>query len=170
MRLLVSTKQKLGEVYTRIIWLFHVFRHNEEELDIARSLARELGVELQLNKARTDMGQEIFETATAALERDGHWLPQSDEHCAYDRDASHAQREPMCTLPWMDTAINWDGKVLACCSVYSEKHNYGSIHDKPFREIWNDELYVEARREILGQPGTRDTICKTCKRNGYLFM
>jgi radical SAM protein with 4Fe4S-binding SPASM domain len=170
MRLLVAKKRELGAVFTRVIWLFHVFRHNEREVERARELAREIGVELQLNRARTDMGKEIFEKVEDALARDGDWLPESDEYCAYDREQQQAQREPMCHLPWKDTAINWDGKVLACCSVYSEKHAYGSIHDQDFFQIWNNPLYVDARREILGQPNTRDTICKTCKHNGYLFL
>ncbi len=72
-------------------------------------------------------------------------------------------------MPWKDTAINWDGRVLACCSVYNEKHAYGSILETPFQEIWNGHDYTEARREILDKPDTADTICKTCKRNGYLF-
>jgi radical SAM protein with 4Fe4S-binding SPASM domain len=169
-RMLVAKKRELDAYFTRIIWLFHVFRHNEHEVPRARELARELGVKLQLNVARTDMGREIFETATDALERDGHWLPVSDEYCAYDRERGAAQREAMCTLPWKDTAINWDGQVLPCCSVYSEKYAYGSIHDRHFRDVWNGEMYTEARREILGRPDTRDTICKTCKRNGYLFV
>jgi radical SAM protein with 4Fe4S-binding SPASM domain len=168
-RMLVRMKREMKADFTRVIWLFHVFRHNEHEVPIARRLARELGVELQLNVARTDMGKEIFETAEQALARDGDWLPRSDEYCAYDREAKTAQREPMCTLPWKDTAINWDGAVLACCSIYSEKHAYGNIHDAPFREVWNGALYREARREILGRSPTRDTICKTCKQNGYLF-
>jgi radical SAM protein with 4Fe4S-binding SPASM domain len=169
-RMLVAKKRELDAFYTRIIWLFHVFRHNEHEVGTVRKLARELGVELQLNRARTDMGKEIFETAEQALERDGHWLPTSDEFCAYDREENQAQREPMCTLPWKDTAINWDGNVLACCSIYSEKHSYGNVQDTSFAEIWNNPVYVDARREILGRKNTRDTICKTCKRNGYLFM
>jgi radical SAM protein with 4Fe4S-binding SPASM domain len=168
-RMLVAKRAELGAHFTRVIWLFHVFRHNEHEVEIARKLAHELGIKLQLNVARTDMGKEIFETADVALARDGHWLPEGDEYCAYDREEKTAQREAMCTLPWKDTAINWDGKVLACCSIYSEKHAYGSIHEQPFHQIWNGEAYTEARREILGQPDTRDTICKTCKRNGYLF-
>ena len=169
-RMLVRKRAEMGAFYTRIIWLFHVFRHNEHEIEVIRKLTGELGGELQLNRARTDMGKEIFETAEEALARDGDWLPEADELCAYDREGKLAQREPMCTLPWKDTAINWDGNVLACCSVYSEKHSYGSIHDRPFRSIWNDPLYVDARREILGRPDTRDTICKTCKHNGYLFV
>ncbi|HTO69998.1 MAG TPA: radical SAM protein [Myxococcota bacterium] len=169
-RMLVAKKRELDAHFTRVIWLFHVFRHNEHEVPIARRLAQELGVELQLNAARTDMGKEIFETAEQALARDGHWLPEGDEFLAYDRDEKSAQREAMCTLPWKDTAINWDGKVLACCSVYSEKHHYGSIHEQDFGEIWNGEMYTEARREIVGQSPTKDTICKTCKHNGYLFL
>ena len=169
-RLLVAKKREMGAHFTRVIWLFHVVRHNESEVPEARRLARELGIELQLNVARTDMGKEIFETAEQALERDGHWLPINDEFCAYDREDKEAQREVMCTLPWNDTAINWDGRVLACCSVYDEKHAYGNIHEAHFRDIWNGEAYTEARREIAGGHGeTKDTICKTCKRNGYLF-
>ena len=168
-RMLVAKKREMGATFTRIYWLFHVFSHNEHEVPILRERARELGVELQLNVARTDMGKEIFENAHTALERDGHWLPKSDEYCAYDRESETAQREPMCHLPWQDTAINWDGKVLACCSVYDEKHHYGSIHDADFRDIWNGKMYVEARREILGRGPTESTICKTCKANGYLF-
>ena len=169
-RMLVAKKRELDAYFTRVIWLFHVFRHNEHEIPIARKLAAELGVELQLNAARTDMGKEIFETAEQALERDGHWLPEGTEFLAYDREKKSAQREIMCTLPWNDTAINWDGKVLACCSVYSEKHHYGSIHEQDFGAIWNGQMYTEARREIVGQGPTRDTICKTCKANGYLFL
>jgi radical SAM protein with 4Fe4S-binding SPASM domain len=169
-RMLVAKRRELGADWTRVIWLFHVFRHNEHEVERARELAAELGVELQLNRARTDMGREVFETVEQALERDGHWLPESDEFCAYDREAKVAQRAPTCDLPWKDSAVNWDGTVLACCSVYSEKHGYGNIHERPFREVWNDTLYREARREILGRGETRDTICKTCKNNGYLFL
>lgn len=170
-RMLVAMKRQMGAHFTRIVWLFHVFRHNEHEVPIARELAKELGVRLQLNVARTDMGKEIFEPVEEALARDGHWLPQDDKYCAYDREENEAQREVMCTLPWKDAAINWDGKVLACCSIYSEKHAYGSIHEADFREIWNGEAYTEARKEILGGYGdTQDSICKTCKRNGYLFL
>ena len=172
-RLFVAKQRELGADFTRLIWLFHVFSHNEHEIPIARRLAEELGVQLQLNVARTDMGKEIFETAEEALERDGHWLPVNDEYCAYDRETNTAQRAVTCHLPWKDTAINWDGSVLACCSVYSEKHAYGNIHDDDFRTVWNNAMYVDARREILGQKDganpTRDTICKTCKANGYLF-
>ena len=169
-RMLVAKRRELGAVFTRIVWLFHVFRHNESEVAIARQQARELGIELQLNVARTDMAKEIFETAEEALARDGDWLPVADEYCAYDREKEEAQREVRCSLPWKDTAINWDGQVLACCSIYDEKHAYGNIHDTPFREVWNSELYTEARREILGKGETKDTICKTCKQNGYLFL
>jgi radical SAM protein with 4Fe4S-binding SPASM domain len=168
-RMLVAKKRELGASYSRILWLFHVFRHNEQEIDTVRGLARQLGVELQLDPARTDMAKEIFETVEEALDRDGHWLPTLDEYCAYHREARSAPRSRICTLPWKETAINWDGSVLACCSIYSEKHAYGNIHERPFREIWNSAAYTAARREIRGDPDTRDTICKTCKRNGYRF-
>ena len=84
-RMLVAKRREMKADFTRVIWLFHVFRHNEHEVPVAQKLAAELGVELQLNKARTDMGKEIFETAEQALERDGHWLPESSEYLAFVR-------------------------------------------------------------------------------------
>ena len=60
-RLLMRTRSEMNAHFTRVIWLFHVFRHNESEVAVARRLADELGVELQVNVARTDMGREIFD-------------------------------------------------------------------------------------------------------------
>ena len=92
----------------------------------------------------------------------------------YAADVAYAkvgeQKDSTAALAKLQTAINWDGKVLACCSVYSEKHHYGSIHEQDFGAIWNGEMYTEARREIVGQSPTKETICKTCKQNGYLFL
>ncbi|OHB82909.1 MAG: hypothetical protein A3J73_06000 [Planctomycetes bacterium RIFCSPHIGHO2_02_FULL_38_41] len=64
--------------------------------------------------------------------------------------------------------INWDGNILPCCAVYSEKHAFGNILENSFAEIWNNEMYVSARKEILGRKNTKHTICHTCKRSGYL--
>lgn len=169
-RMLVRKRDELGAHFTRIVWLFHVFRHNAHEIEAVRRLTAELGVALRLNRARTDMGREIFETVEEALGRDGAWLPVETELRAYDRKHHVARREPVCHLPWKDTAINWDGTVLPCCSVYSERYGYGNIHDASFRSIWNGAMYREARREILCRGQTRDTICKTCKKSGYLFL
>ena len=63
MKLLLKKKKQLRNNYTEIIWLFHVFSHNEHEIDTAKAMAKDIGIKLTINKIRTDMGKEIFETA-----------------------------------------------------------------------------------------------------------
>ncbi|HJO47785.1 MAG TPA: radical SAM protein, partial [Candidatus Scalindua sp.] len=75
MNLLLKKKRQLRNNYTGIIWLFHVFSHNEHEINTAKLMAKEIGIKLTINKIRTDMGKEIFETAEKSLERDSKWLP-----------------------------------------------------------------------------------------------
>src|SRR3972149_2722242 len=84
MKILLKKKRQLGNNYTELIWLFHVFSHNEHEIDTAKAMAKEIGIKLTINKIRTDMGKEIFETAEESLERDSKWLPENPEYNAFN--------------------------------------------------------------------------------------
>jgi MoaA/NifB/PqqE/SkfB family radical SAM enzyme len=48
-----------------------------------------------------------------------------------------------------------------------EKHRMGNIFEQDFKDIWNGAKYVAARKELLGQPNDLETICHTCKKNGF---
>ncbi len=154
---------------TELVWLFHVFSHNEHEIDKAKEMAKTLGVRLEIKKMRPDMGKEIFETAEEAIRRDGQWLPKNPEYNLFDMENKRPRKAFSCDLLWTETVINWDGSILPCCSVYSEKYSFGNILERPFKEIWNGEMYVAARKEILSRAenGTW-TICHMCKRTGFL--
>lgn len=179
MKLLVAKKRELKNRYTEIIWLFHVFSHNEHEIERAKAMAKKIDIRLTINKMRTDMGKEIFETAEKAVKRDGKWLPKNPEYNIFDLENKMPKKRFKCNLLWKETVINWDGSVLPCCSVYSERFSFGNIHDRSFKEIWNNEMYVSARkvvksgkkdypyREILSLPNS--TICHICKSNGFPF-
>ena len=167
-KLLVQEKQKLPHCYTRIIWLFHVFRHNEHEVDVARKLAEEMGVEIRINKMRTDMGKEIFETASISIERDSDWIPEDPKYCAFDMEHKEVkEQKSFCDLPWKETVINWNGSVLPCCSVFEDKYSFGDTSQNKFKDVWNSEKYVAARRELLGKENKGSTICHICKASGF---
>jgi radical SAM protein with 4Fe4S-binding SPASM domain len=168
MKLLVREKQKCPRCYTRIIWLFHIFRHNEHEVEVVKKMAEEIGVELRINKMRTDMGKEIFETARMSIERDGQWIPEDPKYCAFDMKHKEVKgQKSFCDLPWKETVINWDGSVLPCCAVFEDKYSYGDAFKGKFRDVWNDKKYIAARSELLGKDNEGDTICHICKANGF---
>ncbi|MDR4506019.1 MAG: radical SAM protein [Candidatus Scalindua sp.] len=169
MRLLVGKKKQLNNFYTDIVWLFHVFKHNEHEIEAARVMAKEVGVKLILNKMRTDMGKEIFETAEKSIGRDSRWLPSNPDFNIFDMEEKKSKKMTRCRLLWTETVINWEGSVLPCCSVYSEVHSFGNIQERSFKEIWNNEKYKSARKEVSGQRNSTKTVCHVCKMNGYLY-
>ncbi|MEK7291167.1 MAG: radical SAM/SPASM domain-containing protein [Planctomycetota bacterium] len=165
MKRLVQKKKELPGCHTKLVWLFHVFKHNEHETNAAQELAKKIGINIKISRMRPDMGKEIFETTQKALERDKAWIPDNP---AYTVISTKRKKRIGCMLPWTETMINWDGSVLPCCAVYSEKYAFGNILKNSFAEIWNNEMYVAARKEILGMKNEKKTICHTCKNSGFL--
>ncbi|MEE9558402.1 MAG: SPASM domain-containing protein [Candidatus Brocadiales bacterium] len=149
-----------------IVWLFHLSRYNMHELEEARNKANKLGITLKQESMGPDMGREIFETTEEAVERDARWLPEDRKHGMAEKQKN---RHFSCDLLWTETVINWDGSVLPCCAVYSEKYAFGKIReDTPFSKIWNGESYQAARREVLSKENGTWTICRVCKNTGFL--
>ncbi|MDP7530116.1 MAG: radical SAM protein [Candidatus Scalindua sp.] len=170
MKLLLKKKRQLRNNYTGIIWLFHVFSHNEHEINTAKLMAKEIGIKLTINKIRTDMGKEIFETAEKSLERDSKWLPANPEYNTFNMTDKKPKNRFNCDLLWKETVINWDSCILPCCSVYSETHSFGNIKEDSFKNIWNNQKYIAARKEVLGRNNKTKTVCHVCKANDYLYI
>jgi len=165
MKRLVQKKREIPGCHTKLVWLFHVFKHNEHEIAAAKELAKKIGVKIKISKMRPDMGKEVFETTQRALERDRAWMPDNPEFTVV---STKQKKRIGCMLPWTETMINWDGSVLPCCAVYSEKYAFGNILENSFKEIWNNDMYIAARKEILGIKNDKQTICHICKSSGYL--
>jgi len=52
----------------------------------------------------------------------------------------------ICPFLWKRAYIDWTGNVLPCCAP--DPPVMGNVKEKPFREIWNSELYQEMRRRL----------------------
>lgn len=169
-QLLSDAKKNQGNSYTRIVLLSHVFRHNEHEIEETRCLAKKLGIEVRINKMRTDMGREIFETDNISIERDKEWIPDNKKYRAFDLVKKKKIKQMKCKSLWNTTVINWDGSVLPCCAVYGERYAFGNIFEESFVSIWNNKKYRLARKEVQKIIEKSPTICHTCKENGFLHF
>lgn len=182
LKLLTEKKREVNNKYTEIIWLFHVFSHNEHEIEEAKVLAKGIGIKLSINKMRTDMGKEVFETTEDAIERDGKWLPENPEYNIFDIENNTPKKRFRCNILWKETVINWDGSILPCCFIYSEKFSFGNIRQRSFKDIWNNEIYVAARKAVksnrqidytnlseMASSNSNRTVCHICKSKGFPF-
>ncbi|QPJ65197.1 MAG: radical SAM protein [Candidatus Nitrohelix vancouverensis] len=168
MRKLVAAKRK-NNSSIKIVWNFLVMKQNEHEMDMARQIAAEIGVELTFSIMRTNLKDDILGKVEDNVEKDKEWIPQSPDYNPYDLEKKE-RKNPItfCKRPWMETFVNWNGDVFPCGCVMTEKqYSMGNVFEQEFEDIWNGPKYIAARKELLDQPNDMKTICHTCKENGY---
>jgi radical SAM protein with 4Fe4S-binding SPASM domain len=170
----IVAAKKLYKSNTIINWDFIVMKHNEHQVEDAKKMAKDFGVNININSARANLKQNYLSPVDKLIDNYGEWLPDNPEYNAYDMDtktykSSHVEnKKEFCRKPWIETSINWNGDVFPCCAVHTEaKDRMGNIFEQDFKEIWNGEKYIAARKEMLDQPNDLETICHTCKKNGY---
>jgi radical SAM protein with 4Fe4S-binding SPASM domain len=164
LKLLLKKRKELGKSIPYISWQFLVFRHNEHEIEEVKRMGKDMGVD--------HIG------ITKAFIGDKDWIPLNEEYSHYQKEKVEGEftsqyfrppQDRICNWPWEAIVINPNGSVSACCSVEDEKDDFGNIFENSFREIWNSEKYITARRyikneKIIGNPGTN--ICIGCKHLG----
>lgn len=168
MRKLVAAKKRHNSKI-RIVWNYLVMKHNEHEMDMAKALAKDIGVEITFGLMRTSLKEDILQTPEANIQRDLEWIPESPEFNPYNiSEKTRKKTISFCKRPWQETFINWNGDVFPCgCVVTEKQYSMGNIYEQDFMDIWNGERYVAARKELLGKPNDLETVCHICKRNGY---
>jgi MoaA/NifB/PqqE/SkfB family radical SAM enzyme len=150
-RLVIEAKRRLRATTPKLIWSFHAFSHNVGDIELARRMAAELGMEFALTKGWV-VGDE--------------WDPE-------DRHVTFPEPRPFpCMALWQYAVVNNDGGVAPCCGSFYREDDVGQLASAPgtdgadtFREIWNGPALrlargFYARRE--GDETARRSICFDC--------
>jgi hypothetical protein len=150
-RLVADAKRRLGSSM-RLIWEFHAFPHNVDDVPAARLLAGELGMEFFPSKGWV-IGDE--------------WDPQSEYRFLYL--PGPARR---CWFLWHQAVVNNDGGVAPCCGTFYREDDMGhvavrasDIGAKSFQEVWNGERFRTARgfyRRYEAEGEVAKRICFDC--------
>lgn len=168
LKLLIRKKNELGRKCPYISWQFLVFRHNEHEIEEARRIGKDIGVD--------HIG------ITKAFIGNKDWIPLNEEYSNYKKEemgdgltSQHFKfpEERICNWPWEAIAVNPNGSVSACCSVEDEKDDFGNILEKSFKEVWNNDKYRQARRFIKDKKRPEEdnkNICIGCRHLGLINL
>jgi MoaA/NifB/PqqE/SkfB family radical SAM enzyme len=66
-----------------------------------------------------------------------------------------------CWFLWQYPYITWDGYITSCCNLPNpEINNFGNLIEKPFKELWNSDLYQKFRK--LLKEGRPHRLCRSC--------
>lgn len=159
---LVDAKQKLHSKTPYLFVQFLVMKHNENQINDIKKVAKQLGVDRLLIKTIQVM---TFEEAV-------EWLPENGKYSRYDlseEDIQVKQGKGACPRLWLTTLIDWDGTIVPCCFDKNADYAMGHFADaETFRNVWISEKYSQFRRQILKDRNAID-ICRNCNYGIGLF-
>ncbi len=150
-RLVRDAKERLGSTTPQLVWEFHVFAHNTDDIALAGTLARELGMELAVVKG---------------------WVagPEWDPERRFNYFGDPAPIP--CKYLWHHAVVNNDGGAAPCCGTYYREDDMGQLAGTPgapgsatFQEVWNSDRFQAARRFFTDRTGSdedRAHICFEC--------
>lgn len=130
---------------TRIEWQFLPLKNNEHEVEKARVLAKELGVNF-FTKGFRETNPEL--------------APANKKY------RSTFLKKP-CKDIYKQLGFYWNGDVVPCCYDVEGKEVMGNIMEHSLTDIWNNNKYMELRKRIDEHhkfPEKEPEICKTCLR------
>ncbi|NUO09145.1 MAG: SPASM domain-containing protein [Candidatus Brocadia sp.] len=175
MEKIVSMRERLESKTPFIQWRFLVNRYNENEIEKAMELSKNLKVDkLELGQFRCDMGKEILLTKEEQHKNVEHWLPKNKKISRHVYPKVEGKEvKNICKLMWFESNIHPNGSISPCCAVWDEQFDFGNINVSSFRKIWNGEKYKNARmissRNRVAVEREKGHVCNICIKNGGLF-
>lgn len=157
-RTLNLMKEKLGSPTPIIIVAYHVFAHNEEEIE-------------EFSKQMAELGVNSFTAAAAWLPADGTVSkaknPRYDMYQAVNNTIAKLRSKGKdlkpCSWLYYASVINPGGTISPCCGVVSERSDFGKLRfddksvevDNQFRAEWNGDKYTAAREMFSAGAGVQ---------------
>jgi len=168
LRELVAARSRAPEVRLRIRWQFVVNRQNEGEIDRARRMAADIGLEFRVHRLHVGLDAYDEQTLAERTRRDAEWLPADAGLSRYGKGRPNA----LCGHLWDRTIVNFNGSVSPCCQVFEPQHAFAERFEADFGRIWNGPAYAAARAFFASGHVTSETerlVCHRCARLGNVL-
>jgi radical SAM protein with 4Fe4S-binding SPASM domain len=152
----VAAKKKYKLKYPILSWQFLLFKHNLHEVEEAKRLAKEWGVD-----------RVVFKTAQLeSFEREEgeQWLPEDPKLRRYDLKGEkwvlRREEKPFCKRILGSMVVEWNGEVVPCCFDKDGEFHMGNIIKDDFDSVWFGDKYYNFRYRV--QNCIRPKMCANC--------
>lgn len=160
---IIAAKKSLKSKTPYVIFQFLVVKPNQHQIEDAKALAANLGVD------------EIrFKTAQVYDYHHGNPLiPTIEEYARYKKqtDGTYRLKNKMlneCWRMWSSCVITWDGKIVPCCFDKDAKHQLGDLQTSTLKQVWKNSNYIGFRTQLLNNRSAID-ICQNCTEGTKVF-
>jgi len=155
---LVSLKRKLKKTKPYIRWQFISMKHNEQEREKAKELAKKIGLdEFSPWLPFAPLAEYyVFQENEKTVEKiDKKFSPQNKSYkIASSKDLLS------CYQAFQETVINVDGSVIPCCRLRGKEIIFGNIFTEKFSDIWNNHYFQFFRSNIIKMGENKN--CRVC--------
>ncbi|MHC4359914.1 MAG: radical SAM protein [Planctomycetota bacterium] len=158
---IVMKKKQLKSRKPFIEWQFIVMKHNYHQIENARKMAKEIGVDtIRFIPVGLPFGTENKEQ----LARE--WFPYLPDGYGEKYIKERFLQKPIkggCFYLYRSLTANPDGSVAPCCMCWQQEDDFGNILENDFSEVWNNALFQNARALFSKKQknGTK-TACADC--------
>ncbi|MFH1209737.1 MAG: radical SAM protein [archaeon] len=163
---LVKEKKRLNSKSPCIILQFLIMKHNEHQIETIKKIAKEIGVDELILKSVNIYENLIPKEEILLLAK--RFLPDNKDYQRYqikDNKIIHKKTKINgCDGLWIGTNIDYDGNVIPCCYDAYEWHIFGNVFKEPFMKIWNNQRYINFRKQVL-KDKSKIKLCRNCPSN-----
>ncbi len=152
---IIKAKKKLDSKTPFIKWQFIVMKHNEYEIEEAKKIANDLGVD-------------NFDLKTVQIyskEDVNNFLPINPKYRRYKIKGENFEMKygikNKCRNLWTQSVINWNGEMSICCFDKDNIYKIGNINNQSIIKLWKSNDFQRHRNQIL--KNRKDIpICNNC--------
>lgn len=130
-----------------------VFKHTQNHLKTIKKLAYSHGVDRVVFKT-----PQFYSTENIAMMPDTKY-----SRYTIDGDKLTMQRriKNSCWRMWSSCVVSWQGNIIPCCFDKNLTFSYGSLSQKPFKEIWKSSQAIAFKKKVHSHRRSID-MCKNC--------
>jgi MoaA/NifB/PqqE/SkfB family radical SAM enzyme len=175
---IVRRKCELGLTYPIIEWRYLIFEHNQNDLDQAKLMAKDIGVDLlEFHAGFAPAESEVpnmvrpmtcpmpFPSVFGpALERGKSRETPLLRSYISGRTASLKTDPPkdfLCDWLYFSGMVYPDGSIGPCCVATNQEDDFTFLGDNRFLFLWNNDVYQKARKRC-GDGQFSGTVCDRC--------
>lgn len=141
-------KEKYNSDYPMMVYKFILFGHNEHEIDKAKELASSLGM-LPYFHLNWDPSYSPIKNIELVQKKTGINVESFMIDDLIKKYKTNSTNWFFCKELWLSPQINWDGKILGCCSEWESDFGGNAFKDGLLNALNNPKM-IYAKNMLTG--------------------